>query len=285
MMPCTTDEDEPGHEGTRKVNHKVVNEIRFLAVNYLVAPCLGVLVCLLEAFGRIKFVRFDRFPIWEGKLIMVSNHPSLLEPIILPLMGFPWMNFPWVFSPQWTRMKFSLTWFRNLQKEFSLPKKLTPANLPDRQNFFDHGWWRLFQAINVPVDRNGGPQGRISTALALKSILENGGRVLIFPEGGRTFKAVWRGRFRSIGGRELGKPKDGAAWLAMKTGARILPIWIEGTDNVLPNNKFPVLRLWHKVTIKVGDPFSVKGETRKEVTSEITEALLRLADEKALCSG
>jgi len=259
---------------------KLVDEIRFLTVNYFLGPALGIFICLLEAFGRIKFLHFERFPIWEERLIIVSNHPSLLEPVVLPLMGFPWMNFPWVFSPVWYRFKFSLSWFRELQKEFSLQKKLIPANVPDRQNFYEPPYWRLFQGINIPVDRNGRANRRVGTVMALKEVLENGGRVLIFPEGTRTFKAVRKGRLTSANGKELGKLKDGAAWLALKTGARILPIWVEGTDKVLPNNKFPFPRLWHRIVIKIGHPFVVQGNTRKEATAEIAQALLELADEK-----
>ena len=80
---------------------KAFSEIRFLVVNYLFVPAIGIFICLLEAAGRIKFLYFTRFPIWEEKLIMVSNHPSLVEPVLLPMIGFPWTNFPWVFSPVW----------------------------------------------------------------------------------------------------------------------------------------------------------------------------------------
>jgi len=200
-------------------------------------------------------------------------------------MGFPWMNFPWVFSSHWHRIKLSLSWFSRLQKEFYLPKKLIPANVPDRQNFFDYGFWRLFQVINVPVDRNGRPQDRISTISALKDILEDGGRVLIFPEGARTFKAIQRGEVKSANGHRLGKLRDGAGWLALKTGARVLPIWVEGTDKALPNNRLPFPRLWHRVTIKIGTPFHVKGNTRAEATSQITDALVKLADEPLEARG
>lgn len=237
-------------------------------------------MCLLEAFGRIKCLHFERFPIWEEKLIVVSNHPSLLEPIILPLMWFPWMNFPWVFSPVWSRIKFSSKWFKELQKEFSLPKKLIPTNVPDRNNFYDPTYMTLLQAINIPVDRNGGAQGRVRTILALKNILEEGGRILIFPEGTRTFKAIENGRLTSANGKQLGKLKEGAAWLALKTNAKILPIWVEGTDKVLPNNGLPLPRLWRRMIIKIGSPFRVQRDTREGVTSEIAETLLQLADEK-----
>jgi len=265
---------------TGKMKNRLVSETRFLVVNFLLGPTLGILVCLLEAFGRIEFLHFDRFPIWEEKLIIVSNHPSLLEPVILPLMGFPWMNFPWVFSPLWSRFKFPLSWFKELQKEFSLPKKLFPANVPDKNNFYDPLYLRLFQGINVPVDRNGRVRGRIGTVLALKKVLENGGRVLIFPEGTRTFKAIQRGKVKSANGSQLGKLKEGAAWLALKTNAKILPIWVTGTDKVLPNDKFPLPRLWYKITIKIGSPFLVQGDTRQEASADITQALLDLDDEK-----
>lgn len=257
-----------------------VSEIKFLLSNYLIVPVLGLLICLLEACGRVRFYQFERFPLWEEKLIIVSNHPSLLEPVMLPLMGFPWMNFPWLFSRVWYRFRFSLSWISELQKELALRKKYVPANVPDRQNFYEGAFWKIFEGINVPVDRKGGAHGRIGTVLTLKKIIENGGRVLIFPEGTRTFKAVKKYRITSSSGRKLGKLKDGAAWLALKTNARILPIWVEGTDKVLPNNKFPLPRLWHQVVIRIGTPFEIQVGNMKEATSQISQALLELADEK-----
>lgn len=171
-------------------------------------------------------------------------------------------------------------WFKELQEEFSLPKKLIPSNTPDKSNFYDPLYLRLFREINVPVNRNGKAEERIGTILALKEILDKGGRVLIFPEGGRTFKAIRKGRLKSTYGGQLGELKEGAAWLALNTGARIIPIWVDGTDRVLPNNKFHIPRLWQKVTIKIGSPFKVQGDTRRKAILEITQALLELADEK-----
>lgn len=258
---------------------KLISKVSFLVVSYVIGPILGIFICLLESFGRIKFVYFERFPIWDGRLIIVSNHPSLLEPFILPLMGFPWMNFPWVFSTQWTRIRLSLSFFSELQKEFSLQRKLIPVNVPDQVNFFDPLYLRLFRGINVSVDRNGNDHGRIRTIMALKDILDNGGRVLLFPEGTRTFKGVKKAGVTTTGGKQLGKLKDGAAWLAMNTGAKVLPVWVEGTDRVLPNEKLPVPRLWRRVTIKIGNPFVVQASNREEATTMITQALLHLADE------
>jgi 1-acyl-sn-glycerol-3-phosphate acyltransferase len=119
----------------------------------------------------------------------------------------------------------------------------------------------------------------MSTIYGLKDVLDKGGRVLIFPEGGRTFKAVKRGRLESPGGKEIGTLKNGAGWLAMKTGARILPVWLDGTDRILPNNRFPFPRLWRHATIKIGTPIEANGHKREEITAEIARALLSLADE------
>ena len=104
--------------------------------------------------------------------------------------------------------------------------------------------------------------------------------MLIFPEGSRTFKAIKNSGVTTVNGNRLGELKDGAAWLALKTDARILPIWVEGTDKVLPNNKFPLPRLWRRVIIKIGAPFSVQGLTRQEASLEIARVLLKLADEQ-----
>ena len=258
---------------------KLLNELKFLTVNFILAPLLGLTICWLEALQRIKIRNFNRFPQWEEKLIVVSNHPALLEPVILPVMGFPWMNFPWIFSPLWQRIRPSLNWFRELQREFSLSKKLILVNLPDKKNFYDPLYMNILQGINIPVDRGNKTQARISTVFVLKRILENGGRVLIFPEGTRTFKTIKATRFITKSGKELGKLKDGAGWLALKTGAKILPIWVEGTDKVLPNNKFFFPRLWHSMTIKIGNPFLIRGNNRQEATLEIAKALLELAGE------
>ena len=261
------------------MKNKLIREIRFLTVNYLLGPMLGIFMCLLEAFGRIKFINFERFPIWERKLIIVANHPSFLEPLIIPLIGFPWINFPWLFSPLWSRIKLSLSWFKELQKEFSLPKKLIPANVPLR-SFYDPLYLRLFRGMNVPIDKEGSAHGRIRTVSALKKILANGGRVLVFPEGTRTFRSTEGTRLRTENGNQLGELKDGAAWLALRTGARVLPIWVAGTDRVLPDSRFPFPRLWHRITVKIVTPFLVQGDTRQEATMDITRALLQLADEQ-----
>ncbi len=264
-----------------------MNNIRFLIVNYLLGPFLGIIICLLKTVRVINIRHFDRYPLWEEKIIIVSNHPSLLEPVLIPLLGFPWMNFPWIFSPVWARIHFSLHWFKDLQKEFALQKKLIPINVPDKRNFYDPPYMGVFQGVNIPVDRGGSVMQRSSAVLTLKQILESGGRILIFPEGARTFKTKIETRNVTKSGRELGELKDGAAWLALITGAKIVPVWVEGSDRFLPNNKPPVPRIWRQVTINIGEPFTLdktnypgsSRNSRKIASETIAQALLKTGDE------
>lgn len=256
-------------------------------VTYLIGPILGLVICFLELFKIISFRHFKRYPIWEEKLIIVSNHPSLLEPIILPLMGVPWMNFPWVFSGWWFRIKPSLNWARQFRKEFFLTKKLIPVSVPDKKNYYDKVYMGLIRELNIPVKRDGLAHDRVSTVLALKEVLEEGGRIILFPEGSRTFKTAKETKLRTPKGRELGKLKEGVGWLALETGAKILPIWVQGTDKVLPNGKFPLPRIWHRITINVGEAFVLNRanfhrnsrEARKMAIEIIAQALLKTGDE------
>lgn len=254
---------------------------------YVIGPVLSVVICLLEAFRIIKFQHFNRYPIWEEKVIVISNHPSLLEPVILPLMGFPWMNFPWVFSPLWLRIKPSLNWAREFREEFFLTKKLIPVSVPDKRNYYDKAYMGLIRELNIPVKRDGTASDRMATVLALKEVLEQGGRIILFPEGGRTYKA--KEKIKSPKGRALGKLKEGAALLAILTGAKIVPVWIEGSDKFLPNDKFPLPRFWHRITINIGKPFTLNKsnlsalskskDIRKAANQIITQALLETGDE------
>jgi len=262
-----------------------VRKFNLWLVTYVLGPILGVIICLLEAVRIIRFSHFNRYPIWEEGLIIVSNHPSLLEPVILPLMGFPWMNFPWVFSPLWLRIKPSLGWAREFRKEFFLQKKLIPVSVPDKKNYYDKAYMGLIRGLNIPVRRDGTAKDRMSTILALKRVLKQGGRIILFPEGGRTYKA--KEKVKSPKGRELGRLKEGAALLALQTGARIIPVWVEGSDKFLPNSKPYIPRFWRRITINIGNPFYLDEpvttesfrERRKTANHRIAQSLLETGDE------
>ena len=89
---------------------------------------------------------------------------------------------------------------------------------------------------------------------ALKELKE-GGAIGIFPEGTRHGME-----------KNEGKMKNGAAYMALKTGAKVIPIGINGE-----------VKPFHQVTITYGRPIDfsklLEGKNAKEVEDEATEIL------------
>ncbi len=101
-------------------------------------------------------------------------------------------------------------------------------------------------------------------AEAARAVRESGISTLVFPEGGRS-------------GGQLQELKDGAAYIAIKAGAPVIPVAIHGTREVLPAGSLVVRP--GKVLMRIGEPIPTDGLTlqdRSRLTSEIRERLLRL---------
>jgi 1-acyl-sn-glycerol-3-phosphate acyltransferase len=84
---------------------------------------------------------------------------------------------------------------------------------------FEKRWqgWLLNRLGAYPVRRGSSDQEVLITS---RRILERGGAVVIFPEGTR------------IRAGALGRPKRGAGRLALETGAAVLPMAVQGTEQV-----------------------------------------------------
>lgn len=107
----------------------------------------------------------------------------------------------------------------------------------------------LISALGAfPVDRDTADIGAIKTAL--RSVKE-GKKLLIFPEGTTKHK-------------EGDAVKDGAAMIAARTGAPILPIYIS------ENKKFR-----SKVYVVIGEPFLPEKVRSKEGYSELAEDMMK----------
>lgn len=109
------------------------------------------------------------------------------------------------------------------------------------------GW--VFEAI--PVKRDERDVTAVKESL---KILKNGGCIALFPEGTRN-------------GLEKGeKVKDGVAFFALRSGAKVVPCGIKGGTK---DNK--------KVTITYGKPLDFseyKGSKDKEVLEKVTEEIM-----------
>lgn len=233
----------------------------FLAV-YTLGVFFGIFLYALRVINWIcsswgvKVVHKERLRLPKDKrgVLIVSNHPSLLEPFLLPCLFF---------------------W-----KYVLHPIRLSPWALPDSNNYYNKWYWAWLRVRLVPIDRENG-KNALRSLRKVKKILDHGGIVIIFPEGGRTCNGDKF--FTSRCGKKLRTLKDGVGWLISKANPLVLPLWIKGADKTLPNkagrlyHTFP--RFWHKTTIKIGKAFRLNGINREEIIQEITLTLLKLADE------
>ncbi|HET7266462.1 MAG TPA: lysophospholipid acyltransferase family protein [bacterium] len=100
-------------------------------------------------------------------------------------------------------------------------------------------WW-ITKCGAFPVRRGTADRHALRTAL---EILQNGGVLVMFPEG-------TRGRDRA-----LREPEPGAALLARRTGAALLPVAVLGTDVVLPRDAHRLRRA--RIAVRIGPPLYV----------------------------
>ena len=130
--------------------------------------------------------------------------------------------------------------------------------------------WFFTAAGSVPVKRG---QHRAATA-ALDTALEllAAGNVFgIYPEG-----------TRSLDGR-LYRGRTGVAWLALTSGAPVVPVALHGTDRLQPVGKR--LPRPHRVTVRFGQPLRFTGDpasarVRRVVTNEVMCAIGELSGQE-----
>ncbi|SFR87458.1 1-acyl-sn-glycerol-3-phosphate acyltransferase [Agromyces sp. CF514] len=131
----------------------------------------------------------------------------------------------------------------------------------------------FFTAIGaVGVERGAGADAQAALD-AGRSILEAGNAFAIYPEG-----------TRSLDGR-LYRGRTGVAWLALQTGALVVPVGLIGTQEIQPvGAKMPRVR---PVTVRFGEPIDVShhgaatsGRARRAATDEIMAAIHALSEQE-----
>jgi len=115
----------------------------------------------------------------------------------------------------------------------------------------------------VPVDRKGAEGGKKSIARAAALMRKRGYSFLVFPEGTRSRD----GKLQAF--------RRGGFFLALESGAPIVPVTIQGTFELMPK------RQWYarKGTVRVAfhDPVPVAGHTAETMTglmNKVREAIL-----------
>ncbi|MAM55302.1 MAG: 1-acyl-sn-glycerol-3-phosphate acyltransferase [Microbacterium sp.] len=155
-----------------------------------------------------------------------------------------------------------------------------PVHFLAKASYFDgpgmKGWLskQFFLSIGaIPVTRGAG-QAALDALDQQRLLLDQGSAVALYPEG-----------TRSLDGR-LYKGRTGVAFLALQTGAPVVPVGLIGTDRVMPvGAKMPSLR--ERVTVRFGEPIDLShhgaassGRARRGATDDIMSAIQALSEQE-----
>ncbi|HSF06025.1 MAG TPA: lysophospholipid acyltransferase family protein [Methylomirabilota bacterium] len=183
-------------------------------------------VALMRLYWRIQGRGREHVP-RSGPVLLVANHSSVIDP---PLIG-------------------GMT-----PRPVSFLAKAELFEIPLLGG--------LIRQLNAhPVRREGADPAAMRTALR---VLENGGTLLVFPEGTRGQEGVLR----------AGKP--GAGMLAVLSGAAVVPVYVRGSGRAWPRGRR--IPRPTKVTVAFGPPLRFGGEddvrSKKESYEAASQAMM-----------
>ena len=151
------------------------------------------------------------------------------------------------------------------QKESYIQIKMKEAKILNDKDEFNY-WLAILNDLKEKNIVNSTSKIDSDSEIAIKTTLKalkNGESIALFPEGTRN-------------GIEKGeKVKDGAAFFAVRTGAKVIPVGISGGE-----------KPFKQMTIRYGKPmdFSDRDKNDKEeldkITEEIMEEIIKLSKEK-----
>jgi 1-acyl-sn-glycerol-3-phosphate acyltransferase len=179
-----------------------------LAMAVLLGTLLGLPFWLLGLFRIIRISGYWRALnyVRRGRVLIVANHPSLIETFLIPLVFWPWAMF---------RLR------------------MFPWSLPDKNLFKGLTPEHHERLRCIRVGRDDTLESRKLNWSAMKRVMEHFERQQCFVahlEGGRTSKQA---EHVSVGPNKMGKIKNAqilkAAW---KKGAWIMPLHVKMTDDM-----------------------------------------------------
>jgi len=155
-----------------------------------------------------------------------------------------------------------------------------PAHFLAKSAYFEgtgfKGWIsrNFFESIGAIPVRRGAGQAALDALDQQRQLLDDGLTVALYPEG-----------TRSTDGR-LYKGRTGVAFLALQSGAPVVPVGLIGTDKAMPvGAKLPSLKA--RVTIRFGEPLDLSshgpatsGRARRLATDEIMAAIHALSEQE-----
>lgn len=196
---------------------------------YWLGHSLSRLVAKTRLSYRVE--RGEKLESLEGGLIIAANHVSFLDP---PLVGAAFREPIYYFA---------------------------------RKTLFDHPITKfLLPRLNaLPVNQS---RPELSVLKKIIGLLREGEKVLIFPEGERS----WDGKLKMEG-------QSGVGMIVAKAGVPVLPVRLFGPEKALPRGSKKIKR--HPVTLVVGEPIDFsgvledEGMSTKEKYSAVADRIMR----------
>ncbi len=236
---------------------EVKDRLKYLRTTYVFAgiPLAIIFWLILVPLGLIRVRGLKRLlDMTRGDLVL-PNHESMWElPLMVALYAYQYILHPF------------------------LRRVYTAAAI---ENFFGKWWSWVIESCLIPIYRQGTIDSEVdrkqrnfeSMAHASK-ILKGGGVVIIYGGGGRRM-ANDEDNLRADNGVELRAFNKGPAKVAIDSGARITPVWIEWTW-LYQKGWVSIPRRMH---ISIGEFMEVQPKERdKALTTRIESALLNLAN-------
>lgn len=196
----------------------------------LYTSCRTLILGILRLVFRIRTTGLEHVP-KAGPAILASNHLSLFDP---PVVG------------------------ASVRRPLHFMAKAELFRIPVLG--------ALISSLNAhPVDRSGSDAAAMRVAMR---ILEEGGALVVFPEGTRGEEG------------RLGRARAGTGMLAARSGAPVIPVLVSGTSRVLPRGA--VVPRLARISVVYGAPLHFareRGKTRYQtISDEIMAAIGRLRD-------
>lgn len=188
---------------------------------------LGYGLGLVRVKGRANAVEFVK----TGNVVLVSNHPSFLETVVIPAMF----------------------WYGKLTRPYSVTD----------ENFFGGQEWLQVGSNCILVSRDGNRKASVQNGRAvmmIKKYLENGSVIVYYPEGGRTCKGELYLTFED---RAVRWCDSTILNRATNTETVVIPVWVNHGELNEPVGFFEgCLRLCRGIKFQVifGQPTMLSSE-------------------------
>ncbi|MFI0369299.1 lysophospholipid acyltransferase family protein [Actinomadura sp. 1N219] len=134
--------------------------------------------------------------------------------------------------------------------------------------------WFLTNLGHVPV-RRGARRAAMGSLEQAAEVLENAGAFAIYPEG-----------TRSPDGR-LYRGRTGIGWLVLESGARVLPVALEGTEKIQPIGASLPRVFGPRPTVRIGPPMDFShyrdlppAKARRAIADEIVETIQKMSGQE-----